>query len=266
MELEASLSLTEFEALNIPVPKALHSAQEAQGLSALQGTDLERVRQANLLCQAVGRVVKHATCLRTRCSVENPLNSLAWLCDGMDDVLRIPNSCEIILEHCMHGGTRDKSTRWWASDHVLSPLAMRCSRNHSHASWTPSIQSKKRARFPTHEEAAYPQLLCERSASLLAEKHPHLSNLANQAAKQGTQVLLERQPTYAKPLVSMFACYDAWAVPVPEQGTVERILGLYPKGARVTLRKLVPWGRVRVCLRGALWDLRRLNRLPGLME
>ena len=166
--------LPAFEALGLPVPKALRSTKEPQGLSTLQGTDRERANKANWLYQAAGRIVKRATNRRIRCSVENPLNSLAWLCDGMDDVLRIPDPHEIIFEHCMRGGDRDKSTRWWASDEVLLPLAIRCSKNHPHASWRPTVSKGRRVQFPTHEEAAYPALLCDRIASLLSEQYNSL--------------------------------------------------------------------------------------------
>ena len=66
-----------------PVPQPLRSPTEPQGLSTLAGVDLDRVQQANALCQAVGVIARHCIALGVRVSVENPLNSLAWLCDGM---------------------------------------------------------------------------------------------------------------------------------------------------------------------------------------
>ena len=68
-----------------PVPQPLRSPTEPQGLSTLSGVDLLRVQQANTLYAAVGNIARHCIALGVRVSVENPLNSLAWLCDGMDD-------------------------------------------------------------------------------------------------------------------------------------------------------------------------------------
>ena len=68
-----------------PVPQPLRSPTEPQGLSTLAAVDLDRVQQANALYQTVGVIARHCIALGVRVSVENPLNSLAWLCDGMDD-------------------------------------------------------------------------------------------------------------------------------------------------------------------------------------
>ena len=73
-----------------PVPQPLRSTTEPQGLSTLVGVDLLRVLQANALYEAVGVIVRHCIALGVRVSVENPLNSLAWLCDGMEARLPPP--------------------------------------------------------------------------------------------------------------------------------------------------------------------------------
>ncbi|CAE7450708.1 unnamed protein product, partial [Symbiodinium necroappetens] len=201
------------------------SVQFPMGLPALEGQDLLRVMAANTLYAAVGRIVDVATSFDIRVTVENPANSLAWLCDGMNELLYYPGASEVLFDHCMHGGTRDKCTRWWCSDHFFDSLALRCSKDHPHASW----------RLPT---------LCDRIASLLADAHPHVAALRPRAA---TQVFLDKQLRYARPLVSNYAGYDTWAVPLPRDAWPDRIVLLYPKGSKVLRRKLVPWGRVRVC-------------------
>ena len=145
----------------------------------------------------------------------------------------------------MHGSDRDKATLFWASDSLFVSLGVLCDSGHAHASWKPVWQHGV-WKFPTSDEAAYPWLLCERMAHLLAAEHPELTNTAYQV-RLPDQVSLQRQPRYSKPLVSAFAAYDTWAVPVIGQA-VELLLKAYPKGARVVKRKLVPWGIVRVCL------------------
>ena len=66
-----------------------------------------------------------------------------------------------------------------------------------------------------------------------------------------THALLDRQPRYVRPLVSNFSGCDTWAVPLGRHDWSALICSLYPKGARVTRRKLVPWGHVRVCCRSS---------------
>ena len=76
-------------------------------------------------------------CALARVSVENPLNSFAWLCDGIDDLFRLDLGFESVFDHCSHNGLRDKATLWWCSDNVFMPLAIRCTRDHQHALWQP---------------------------------------------------------------------------------------------------------------------------------
>ena len=214
------------------------------------------MRAANTLYAAVGRIVQRATSLDIRVTVENPANSLAWLCDGMQELLYYPDASEVLFDHCMHGGTRDKCTRWWCSDNFFDSLALRCSKDHPHASWKPRLTASS-IDFPTRHEAAYPSLLCERIASLLADAHPDVTALRPRPA---TQVFLDKQPRYARPLVSNYAGYDTWAVPLSRDAWADRILPLYPKGSKVLRRKLVPWGRVRVCAKSVCpwWDRRAI--------
>ena len=179
------------------VPQPLRSVREPQGIGTLSGADLLRVQQANLLYAVVGRVAAWCVARRIRVSVENPLNSLAWLCDGLDDLLRIPASCQVVFAHCAHGGRRDKLTRWWCSDDLFQSLEARCSREHDHDSWQLSFAAAGRARFPTADEAAYPLLLCERIASLLAENYPTLHLQNARQPRSGAQVYLDKQPRFA---------------------------------------------------------------------
>ena len=228
------------------MPQPLRSPTEPQGLSTLSGVDLLRVQQANALYAAAGRIVRHCIALQVRVSVENPLNSLAWLCDGMDDLFRLGLGVECVFDHCSHGGSRDKATLWWCSDNLFMPLAIRCTRDHRHASWQPAFRDG-RWQYPTAEETAYPWLLCQRVAALLVDASPGLASSC-QLVRPPEQIALERQPRYAKPLVSAFRGHDSWAIPLNDDGAIAGLLTSYPKGSRVLKRKLLPWGLVRVCV------------------
>ena len=219
---------------------------EPQGFSTLEGVDLIRVQQANALYRACGVIAKHCVALGIRVSIENPLNSLAWLCDGLDDLFRLGIGHECVFDHCVHGGSRDKATLLWCSDDTFLPLAIRCTKDHVHAPWQPVFRDN-RWHFPTADEAAYPWLLCQRVAALLLDASTGMANCCP-LIRPPEQIALSRQPRYAKPLVSAFRGHDAWAVPFNDEAAIQAVLDCYPKGSKVLKRKLLPWGLVRVCV------------------
>ena len=218
----------------------MRSPTEPQGLSTLAGVDLVRVQQANALYQAVGVIARHCIALG------NPLNSLAWLCDGMDDLFRLGVGAECVFDHCSHGGSRDKATLWWCSDDTFMPLAIRCTKDHAHEPRQPVFRDG-RWHYPTAEEAAYPWLLCQRIAALLLNASVGMTNCCP-LVRPPEQIALERQPGYARPLVSAFRGHDAWAVPLNDNAAIAAVLASYPKGSKVLKRNLLPWGLVRVCV------------------
>ncbi|CAE7717441.1 unnamed protein product [Symbiodinium sp. CCMP2592] len=240
-----SRPIPELTAAGVRVPQPLRSTSEPEGLSTLTGADLERVQQANMLYRAVGQIADLARQLNIFVTVENPRNSLAWLCDGLDDLFRSPHHT-VVYDACMHGGTRDKTTLLWCSDDWFQPLALRCSRDHQHASWKPRLQPHATS-FPTADEAAYPVLLCERMAHIIAERAGGLA-LAAPDPRPFSQVYLQRQPRFARPLVACYSGSDDWAIPVRSDDLTSTLLACYPKGARIIQRKLVSWGMVRVCV------------------
>ena len=236
----------EAELRGCSVPQPLRSTMEPQGLSTLQGLDLKRVQQANALYEACGVIARHCIALGVRVSVENPLNSLVWLCNGLDDLFRLGLGHECIFDHCAHGGSRDKATLLWCSNDVFLPLAIRSTKDHVHAPGKPVFRDN-RWFFPTSEEAAYAWLLCQRIAALLLDVSTGLENSCP-LVRPPEQIALSRQPRYAKALVSAFRGHDAWAIPFNHEQAIETILACYPKGSKLLKRKLVPWGLVRVCV------------------
>ena len=116
----------------------------------------------------------------------------------------------------------------------------------AHEPWQPVFRDG-RWHYPTAEEAAYPWLLCQRIAALLLDASTGMANCCP-LVRPPEQIALERQPHYAKPLMSAFRGHDAWAVPLNNETAIAAVLACYPKGSKVLKRKLLPWGLVRVCV------------------
>ena len=167
----------------------------------------ERVDKANKCYAATAIVVRHLIALGVSVSIENPKNSFFWFCTPIKELLEDFGHLHFsYFDHCMHGGKRDKRTAWWSwnprrpSNDLFSSL------------WRPYKDAKGQTIFPTAEEAAYPQLLCDRIASILKSEaesfgfvffddlHGQLKEVNNAAAKQ----LSTTQPRGQKlrPLVS----------------------------------------------------------------
>jgi hypothetical protein len=108
-------------------------------------------------------------------SIENPRNSILWLCSMIVSLFDKISGHDSFFDHCMHGGTRDKSTRWWSYNprqphvNLVASLSLQCDGQHQHASWKP-IRHGKRIQFPTAEEAKYPFILCQRIAFILKQE------------------------------------------------------------------------------------------------
>ena len=91
--------------------------------------------------------------------------------------------------------------------------------------------------------------MCKRIASLLVAKHPEALLASADKPKAATRIALDKQPRYARTLVSEFCSQEAWALPVRDEQLIKPLLECYPKGAKVTARQLFKWGFVRVCVR-----------------
>ena len=73
-------------------------------------------------------------------TVENPLNSLFWLTSFMLKLFDKYLGYFTVLQHCMHGGTRDKKSKFWSYNprkldaNILESLGIMCVGQHQHAS------------------------------------------------------------------------------------------------------------------------------------
>ena len=241
---------------DLPVP--LRSKEFPMGLPTLRGLDLTKVSLANDLYWATLTIAEKCIQLNVTVSIENPENSLFWLTDPIQQLFRICPGNLNVFDSCMMGGDRDKATAWWCSDDLFSSLNLRCNKQHTHKPWTP-IASSGGLRFPTAEEASYPELLCERVAFLVKEKatslgYENFHSLVEQS-KQKTSAALQHvnmgflpRGQKVKPLVSEFGGYKILVVPPSHNdGHIATAVEQLPKGAKVVQRKLVKWGDMRVC-------------------
>ena len=113
-------------------------------------------------------LVKECISLGILCSVENPENSLFW---NFPDILKLLETFpghSVSFHNCMHGGKRNKLTKWWASDDTFEALRSTCDNSRTHAKWNP-VPVGRQLSFPTADEAAYPGLLCKRFMSILLQ-------------------------------------------------------------------------------------------------
>ena len=241
-------------------PTPLRSKEFPNGLPGLAGLNLLKVEKANSLYRATFKIVEFCVLHKILVSIENPLNSLFWLTAPMVKLFQLCQGFHVIFDSCMMGGQRDKATLWWCNQDVFTALALRCSRDHPHKSWRPVFdKTLKRFNFPTADEAAYPEILCDRVANLVdlaLQQHgfEKLMDLEQQIHHQRStatnSILMGLLPRGRKllPLVSEFQFYSLWAVPPHFAAeALEKLLHNFPKGARIVHRKLVHGGGLRVC-------------------
>ena len=160
-----------------PSPKPLRSPEWIWGLPHLTGSNEAKVDTANRLYRFTARVMMW--CLECGCliSIENPLGSYFWPC--LVDCVRtmgtaacnLYNTLEhVVFSSCLHGGSRQKSTKWLSSPGVFSSLAGECpgeSSTHKHLPYGVH-RTTKHWHFDTASEGAYPDLLCLRVVHCIA--------------------------------------------------------------------------------------------------
>ena len=129
--------------------------------------------------------------------------------------------------------------------------------------------------FPTHSEAAYPELLCQRMSSLLKD---HLlkngvvevDSLPQQTAsssKSLNRVVLGALPRgkHVKPLVSEYGVYLNVIADVQQSETqLQQFMTKLPKGAAIQSRRILTWGEVRDALAKNIKKRELSNKLNQL--
>ena len=240
---------------NIKEPMPLRDEQFPDGFPWLSGNDKLRTEAANILYSNTVLIAQTALELSIAFCIENPSNSLMWKTSPFQQLFAsFPDLRFINFHNCAHGGTRDKKTCFVTNVDWFDSLELYCNKQHAHAPWTPTIVDN-RVIFPTHAEAAYPLVLCNRIASLL--KHELLkmgalevTDLTQQVqsnTKSLNRVVLGALPRgkHVKPLVSEFGAYITAVNSVQSDDALNLFLKTLPKGASIQSRLLSTWGEVR---------------------
>ena len=160
----------------------------------------------------------------------------------------------ITFHNCAHGGTRDKLTCFATNVDWFDSLELRCNKQHSHAPWTPTVVDG-RVHYPTHSEAAYPELLRDRMSSILlavvvaagAVVANDLPQHAQFHGKTLNRVVLGALPRgkHIKPLVSEYGTYINVVINAQCDDRLKPFLDALPKGSVVQSRLVTTWGEVR---------------------
>ena len=95
-------------------PRPLRSESYPDGLAGLTEQEHRRVLEANASYSAMVELILLLIGLGVAVTVENPLNSLFWLTSFMLKLFDKYPGHFTVLQHCMHGGTRDKKSKFWS--------------------------------------------------------------------------------------------------------------------------------------------------------
>ena len=240
---------------NIKEPMPLRDDQFPDGFPWLSGSDKLRTETANILYSNTVLIAQTAVELSIAICIENPSNSLMWKTSPFQHFFAENPSLRFVNFHnCAHGGTRDKKTCFVTNVDWFDSLEQYCNKQHSHAPWTPTV-ANGRVSFPTHAEAAYPEVLCNRIASLLKQKVLQMgaievSDLAQHVQSHGkslNRVVLGALPRgkHVRPLVSEYGAYISVITAVQCDLELNKFLQQLPKGATIQSRLLSTWGEMR---------------------
>jgi hypothetical protein len=240
---------------NIKEPMPLRDEQFPDGFPWLSGSDKLRTEAANILYSNTVLIAQTAIELSIAICIENPSNSLMWKTSPFQLLFEsFPHLRFINFHNCAHGGMRDKKTCFVTNADWFDSLELYCNKQHAHAPWTPTVVDG-RVIFPTHAEAAYPEVLCNRIASLLKKEllkmgATEVNDLTKQVQSQSkslNRVVLGALPRgkHVKPLVSEFGAYITAGNSVQCDDALQTFLQSLPKGASIQSRLLSTWGEVR---------------------
>ena len=148
-------------------PPPLRSVEFPLGLPNLASQHPQAVRRvevANALYKLTAEAAKYLTKRGVPWTIENPINSLFWFIPWIRELLDLsPEVGDILMHHCMHGGKRDKQSRFRCYPSAFfEPLRLACDGNHEHEPWGFLLNAGV---FATALEAEYPEALCTNIAT-----------------------------------------------------------------------------------------------------
>ena len=203
-------------------------------LGAFFSSDRGSPEFADLLVRRITAILHHCISFEVPVGVLHPATSRFWDHASLVQLWRSAPGHWATFDQCMHGGSQDRRAHWWASTPCLVALAALCSKDHRHHAQPPTA-------------SPWPGLLWMRAVELLGRGSSKPTHNPSLYGPPGASLrpALGKQSRKARPLVSEFRCYDAWAVPL--HAALDGLLRCYPKGARIVRRKLSVWGCLRVC-------------------
>ena len=239
--------LRSWERKGYRVPKPLRSDKFPLGVPGLKGIDKHRTETANITYSQTAILAMMLHGWGITISIENPLRSIFWLVPDIVKMLSTIGGYETVFDHCCHGGLRDKSTMWWSNRDWFLSLSQRCDKSHNHAKWNPEVIDGKMV-FPTHQEASYPVLLCQRLAAIIkdnafamgAHDVTNLQQQLEETSLSGHRFILGMLPRGKKfkPLVSEYGAYQKHVFEINQSTQHEKVLQKLPKGSKILHRRL----------------------------
>ena len=231
--------LPKLSKLGIKVPQPLRSDAQPMGLDGLGGLDKVKAESANITYDSTVELMQLCIQFHIAVSVENPANSLFWKIHAIEQILHEIGGYMTYFDNCCHGGTRQKATGWWANVDWFTSLAAKCDGSHFHEKWNAEIIDGQ-VMFPTHLEAAYPILLCQRLASIAKLKALEFGAIEVHTLEQQVEHAPSSQHRFLLDMLPRGRHYQQWAIAVP--GSHEhQVLSELPKGAKVVHRQFKQW-------------------------
>jgi hypothetical protein len=189
------------------LPQPLRSAEFPDGLPGLQGTDLLRVEQSNILYDFSATVFDLCCELDKLCICENPRDSLYW-----ETTVWVERKYQY-LDHvqchqaCAYGSKRPKWTKLVANFVEVGRICGVCDGKHQHDPWGYRMQQGRRI-YATAMEVHYPTGLCDIIAEtlVLVLRKRGLEPLVNIPINMAARSLAHNQPATNKiaPIISEF--------------------------------------------------------------
>lgn len=157
----------------------LRSEERPLGLAGLGPRQAEALRRGNALADFAFDLAEDAISRGDIFVLENPARSLLWATPRGEALRRRPDVKLWVGHSCMFGGERRKPTGFLSNAADLSAVERRCEvargggcarTGRPHAPWTPFVDEGRQVRFPTAQEAEYPEELCRVMVDALAEE------------------------------------------------------------------------------------------------
>lgn len=209
-----------------PNPVPLRDGDNLMGFANRSPSNQYRVTQANAVYINAVRLLFALFQVNAVVTLENPTRSWLWailakLVKDYSAKHNRPDFCSwyfafvsVVFDMCMHGGTKDKSTKLLVSDAAFLNLAMLCDKSHAHTAWT-IHKGADQWHFATAAEAEYPGLLCSRYAAVASSLVPSEQlDYTSRAFRLDTLQAMSVQSSESKQLIPEFSSVE-WCSTVP---------------------------------------------------